>query len=739
MDMRGDGRGTHHLHGAEHRDRIPLLDFAALVNAHLDHDAGHGRADLAGVGEVGLETLLVLDGGLLVVDRHLSHLAVHLVEDFTLARLLRERADGQQLQDQHLAPLELDRELLADLWLAQEVSRRQHAEIAVLDHELAVVLEHLRVHGVAGHVAVADLAEAIAQLPLDLVEVHGLQRQTGSPVELASSAQRLRPERLREAAVRLAHEPLEEFEHRAGEVELCRLFQNVVVAEFVRHHELCQVADDLGCRRDLDDVAEQLVGLLVRFLCLGPALAEPQLGGLEDEVRQLATRDLVLVHLGVGPGEARLEGRVEQAQLGPVRVERSDLLAVQTGVVRPALERGEDGADAGLRRHAGHAVGCRVDGVGAGHGAGHHRGHAGAGRVVRVHVDGEVWVLLADGTDELRRRRRFQDAGHVLDAQHVGSHLDDPVDETHVVGQVVFLVRVEHIAAVADRRFHDAASLLDGLDAHLELVHIVESVKDAKDVDAVLLGVLAEVVDGIVGQPRSGSVSPSCSIDARAKGLCVAMPKYSRGVSDAIGAPEQHLEGNVRDQPPQLPQPLPRILVQESHGDVEGGASPALEAVGIAVGIAGVLGNVHQVHGSDPGRKQRLMCVTPRRVHQEAPVVLSDSLGKRCCALLDDDVPPALLAGPDYVDLVPLTVRQHGHDDICLQPWLSDLSLDAASVDSDVSEVAEQFLGAVLAAKHREEFGPVESQSACTNSHVHSYMCVHIPTRERERALTCRR
>lgn len=85
----------------------------------------------------------------------------------------------------------------------------------------------------------------------------------------------------------------------------------------------------------------------------------------------------------------------------------------------------------------------------------------------------------------------------------MGSHPDDLVHEVHVVRQVVFLVGVEHVSAVADGRLNNATCLLDGLDSNFKLVDVVEGVKDAEDVDTILLGLLAKMVDGVVRESET--------------------------------------------------------------------------------------------------------------------------------------------------------------------------------------------------------------------------------------------
>lgn len=59
-------------------------------------------------------------------------------------------------------------------------------------------------------------------------------------------------------------------------------------------------------------------------------------------------------------------------------------------------------------------------------------------------VDGDVGVLLADGTDKHACGFGLEDPSHILDTDDVSIHLDDAVDEFHVVVEVVLLLRVQH-------------------------------------------------------------------------------------------------------------------------------------------------------------------------------------------------------------------------------------------------------------------------------------------------------
>ena len=103
---------------------------------------------------------------------------------------------------------------------------------------------------------------------------------------------------------------------------------------------------------------------------------------------------------------------------------------------------------------------------------------------------------------------------------------------------------------VADIALDDAAGLVHGVHAELEVVHVGEAVKDTEDVDAGFDGLRGEGAHDVVGVRRVG---------------------------DGVGAAEQHLEGHVRHACAQRLEALPGALVQKPHRDVERGAPPHLE------------------------------------------------------------------------------------------------------------------------------------------------------------------
>lgn len=184
--------------------------------------------------------------------------------------------------------------------------------------------------------------------------------------------------------------------------------------------------------------------MLIGLLGLKPLRSKTKLRSLEHHVGQLTTRNLVLVNLGIGAGKMGLEGRVEQAELGPVDVESSDELGIQTRVKISTLKRGNDGVDAGLRGHARQAVSGSIDSISTSLGASNHGGHTGTGRVVGVDVDGKIGVLLADRADQEGSGVGLENTSHILDTQDVDVELDELLNKIEVVLEVVLLVGVQH-------------------------------------------------------------------------------------------------------------------------------------------------------------------------------------------------------------------------------------------------------------------------------------------------------
>ena len=187
-----------------------------------------------------------------------------------------------------------------------------------------------------------------------------------------------------------------------------------------------------------------------------------------------------------------------------------------------------------------------------------------------------------DALDEVLRLEGAHGAGHILEADGLEAHLDQLLAHLHVL-----LHGVHRALGVGDAAGGDDVAIvllgvgLHGLQGGLDVAEVVEGVKDANDVDAVLDGQLYKLLHHVV---------------------VVVL------VAQQVLAPEQHLELGVGHVLADVAQPLPGILPQVAQAGVEGGAAPALHRVvpGLVHGFEDVL----EVGVGQTGRHQGLVGVS---------------------------------------------------------------------------------------------------------------------------------
>ena len=152
--------------------------------------------------------------------------------------------------------------------------------------------------------------------------------------------------------------------------------------------------------------------------------------------------------------------------------------------------------------------------------------------------------FLLEGGDQLLGRIRLEQTCHILDGQHVGTAVLQFFGHIHVVFQRVFIIiGIQDVACVADSCLQDLVLVQDLIHGDLHAVDPVEGIEYTEDVDAAGRCRLDELTDQIVGIV---------------------------GVTDTVGAAEQHLQQNVGSLLTDDIQALPRRLVQETIGDIEG-------------------------------------------------------------------------------------------------------------------------------------------------------------------------
>ena len=157
-------------------------------------------------------------------------------------------------------------------------------------------------------------------------------------------------------------------------------------------------------------------------------------------------------------------------------------------------------------------------------------------------------------------------------------------------------------------------------------------------------------------------------------------------------------------------QSVPRIFVQKSHCHVERGASPAFQGKCIGVGVTCVLRNSNQIGCADSGGQEGLMGITPGGIHEKGALVVVDGFCESFGTVLHQNVPPSSLTRSGDIDELAFRIVQVRENDIALEFRLSNLALDAATVDGNISEIGQKLLGAVLGLHQGEKGRPAETR-----------------------------
>ena len=314
------------------------------------------------------------------------------------------------------------------------------------------------------------------------------------------------------------------------------------------------------------------------MLDLAPLRAEAELLRLEHEVCVLATRHLVVKHGRVGCLDILLKALVQLAHFRPVQIQTLNTVVRNASTELHLLKRAHNGTHGWLRGQTRHAVDGSINDIGTRLGTGQHTSDSNTSRIVGVNVDRQVRILGADGAHEQSCRLRLKQASHILNAKYMQvTRSHKLIHKPHVVVERVLGVtlRVRHVTCVADCAFHHTTCDLGGVHAELERIEAVERVEYAENVQSVFDRALAEFVNGIVRVRR---------------------------IAHSIRATDQCLERNVRNQLTHRTQTLPWVLIQETHGNIERGTSPALQTVRIVQSMRRFACNVQYVQRAQTRR-----------------------------------------------------------------------------------------------------------------------------------------
>ena len=174
--------------------------------------------------------------------------------------------------------------------------------------------------------------------------------------------------------------------------------------------------------------------------------------------------------------------------------------------------------------------------------------------------------------------------------------------QADVVREVVLAgIGAGQVAGVADRRLAEAARLQHRVDRDPHVLDPIERIEDPEEIDAGRRGLLDEEAHHVVG---------------------VVL------VADAVGAAQQHLGQHVRHGLAQRGQALPRVLLEEPHGDVEGRAAPAFhgQKLGQQARVVGRDGD--HVVAAHARRQQRLVGVAEGGVGEQQALLVEHPFGE---------------------------------------------------------------------------------------------------------------
>ena len=178
-------------------------------------------------------------------------------------------------------------------------------------------------------------------------------------------------------------------------------------------------------------------------------------------------------------------------------------------------------------------------------------------------------------------------AGHVLDADRVGAHIDKLFGLADVVVEVIYLAAEARLGqGVAHTALEVLAALLDLAHHRFKIAVVVQRVESTEDIDSVLRRTIDEGSRHVVG--------------------IVA-------VTNEVLCAQQHRERGFLGVTLEGAQTLPRIFVEEAVHRVEGRAAPGFK--GPEANFVEHFGDRDHILGTATGSENRLVSVAQRQIH----------------------------------------------------------------------------------------------------------------------------
>jgi hypothetical protein len=116
-----------------------------------------------------------------------------------------------------------------------------------------------------------------------------------------------------------------------------------------------------------------------------------------------------------------------------------------------------------------------------------------------MEMQGQTDLLLEDA-DQLMRRARLADTGHVLDANNVRAGFFQLLGEADIVFEVVFAAfAVEQVTGVAQGAFAQRTRFDHRIHGDAHVVDPVQGIENAENINPIFRRLLHEVAHDVVG------------------------------------------------------------------------------------------------------------------------------------------------------------------------------------------------------------------------------------------------
>lgn len=119
-----------------------------------------------------------------------------------------------------------------------------------------------------------------------------------------------------------------------------------------------------------------------------------------------------------------------------------------------------------------------------------------------MHMNRYVRVFGTDCPHDQTACGWLHDSRHGLDGDYMDVVLYKPVDNLHVVLEAVLGARRKHITCIHDGSFDETSGCVNRFDSYLQILQVIEAVKDAENIDACLLCQADEVEEGILWESQ---------------------------------------------------------------------------------------------------------------------------------------------------------------------------------------------------------------------------------------------